>query len=285
MPAQFTCPQCGKVITVAFVQADSQVICPECHIQVNPAQGDGDRPWGPPAEPVAGEAAASPGLGGPAVVGGAARAPAKSSGAAVASMILGIVSLPLSCCGFGILTAIAGLIVGVIALRKIKRSRGAIRGRGMAQAGIIMSGMVIVIVIVLTITAVIRSPDFFRNMPESFRQMRNSSSQIQAMQQIGAACQSYATSNRGKFPDRLERLVDQGYVTSVADPETGDPYVYIGKGQSVNAMADTIIAFSETPGFMGTHGVIMSNGQATMLPKNILAGMLQKQGVPEDLIP
>jgi len=280
MPEQFACPRCGKVITVAFVHPESQVICPDCRIVVNDPVA-GDRPWGLPSEPVGGLAAPAPPAGGTAgMPGGSAPPPAqKTSGMAVTSMILAIGSLPLACCyGFGILTGIVALILGVVALKQIRRSRGAIRGRGMAKAGVIISSIFLVIMAVLVIICIVYGVKFGP-------QMMKAASHMEKMQQIGAACQSYAASNRGEFPDRLEMLVDQGYVTSVADPETGDPYVYVGKGQSVNAMSDRIIAFSESSGFMGTHGVIMSNGGATMLPRNILAQMLRSQGVPEDLIP
>ncbi|MCX5671055.1 MAG: SUMF1/EgtB/PvdO family nonheme iron enzyme [Planctomycetota bacterium] len=67
---------------------------------------------------------------------GAAGAPgvAKTSGLAIASLVAGILGL----CTAG-LGGIAGLVLGIIALRKIRRSGGALRGRGLAIAGLIVS--------------------------------------------------------------------------------------------------------------------------------------------------
>jgi len=60
----------------------------------------------------------------------------KTSGHAVASLILGIVGP----CTAG-LASIAGLILGIVGLSKIKKSAGAIRGQGLAIAGIILSAL------------------------------------------------------------------------------------------------------------------------------------------------
>jgi hypothetical protein len=67
---------------------------------------------------------------------GAAGAPggAKTSDLAIASLVAGILGL----CTAG-LGGIAGLVLGIVALRKIGRSGGALRGRGLAIAGLIVS--------------------------------------------------------------------------------------------------------------------------------------------------
>jgi len=59
---------------------------------------------------------------------------AKTAGLAVASLVAGILGL----CTAG-LGGIAGVILGIFALRKIGRSGGALRGRGLAIAGLIVS--------------------------------------------------------------------------------------------------------------------------------------------------
>src|SRR5947209_4015412 len=55
--------------------------------------------------------------------------PPKSSGLAIASVVLGML-------GFCGITAVVGLILGVVALVKIKASQGRVVGRGFAIAGI-----------------------------------------------------------------------------------------------------------------------------------------------------
>jgi len=65
--------------------------------------------------------------------------PVKTSAMAIWSLVLGIVGF---LCG---LTAIAGLILGILSLRDIKASNGRLTGRGMALAGIIISSIVILL--------------------------------------------------------------------------------------------------------------------------------------------
>jgi hypothetical protein len=67
---------------------------------------------------------------------GATAAPAKTSGLAIASLVLGI--LGLFTCGTA---ALIGLILGIIAMIKIKKSQGALGGGGMALAGVIVSAI------------------------------------------------------------------------------------------------------------------------------------------------
>ena len=59
-----------------------------------------------------------------------AAVPAKTSGLAVTSLVLGV--LGLFTCG---ITALFGLILGIIAMVKVSNSRGALRGGGIALAG------------------------------------------------------------------------------------------------------------------------------------------------------
>jgi hypothetical protein len=60
----------------------------------------------------------------------------KTSGMAITSLVLGI--LGMFTCG---LTALFGLILGIIAMVKVKNSRGALGGNGIALAGIIVSAV------------------------------------------------------------------------------------------------------------------------------------------------
>lgn len=71
----------------------------------------------------------------------------ESKGLAIASMVLGIVSLVVGCClsFLGIPTAIAGLVTGIISLVKKKG------GKGFAIAGVIMSAIAIVFIVIILI--------------------------------------------------------------------------------------------------------------------------------------
>ena len=57
----------------------------------------------------------------------------RQNGLAVASLVLGIISLACSQC----ITAVPGVVLGHIALRQIRASRGAETGEGMAIGGLV----------------------------------------------------------------------------------------------------------------------------------------------------
>lgn len=71
--------------------------------------------------------------------------PAATSGAAVAGLVCGLLSL----CSMG-LTAIPGIILGLVGLARIRASAGRLRGSGLAAAGIVTSviGLLIGLVVV-----------------------------------------------------------------------------------------------------------------------------------------
>jgi hypothetical protein len=122
----------------------------------------------------------------------------KTSGAAVASMVLGIVSwifLPF-------IAAIAAVITGHIGLGSIKRSAGAMRGRGMAIAGLIMGYIQVILIPIIAILAALAVPAF-NNIQEKAQQMKSSSN----ARQILMVCRVYAADNDGLFPPDLETLV------------------------------------------------------------------------------
>jgi hypothetical protein len=62
---------------------------------------------------------------------------------AIVSLVLAILSLPGWCCLLYIPLSIAAIITGTIALRKVKAGTGA--GQGMALAGVIIGGIVLVL--------------------------------------------------------------------------------------------------------------------------------------------
>jgi len=66
----------------------------------------------------------------------------KTSGLAIASLILGIVGLlGLACYGVGIIPSAAALITGLIARRRIRENPTAYQGAGLALAGTILGGI------------------------------------------------------------------------------------------------------------------------------------------------
>lgn len=84
--------------------------------------------------------------------------PPPTDGLALASMIIGIVSLVLACgYGIGLLGSPAALIMGRIATKRIDASGGALDGRGFAQAGFILGivGTVLLVVAIVLVVIII----------------------------------------------------------------------------------------------------------------------------------
>lgn len=104
-------------------------------------------------------------------------APAKTNSFAIASLVLGIVTVPLiCCCGAGILTGILAVVFGFMAKNKIKASMGAEKGDGMALAGIILGFAGIglgILVLVLQTVGVVSSPEFWEGFEEGLNEGLN----------------------------------------------------------------------------------------------------------------
>jgi hypothetical protein len=112
---------------------------------------------------------------------------AKTSGMAIASLILGI--LGLMTCG---LTGIPGLIVGLVGLNKINRSQGQLGGSGMAIAGSVMSGISLMFLMVMP---AILFPVFARA-----REAARKSSCQSNLKELGCALALYCADNNDVLP-------------------------------------------------------------------------------------
>ena len=64
---------------------------------------------------------------------------APTSGMAIVSLVLGIMSVPSSCSyGIGLVLAVPAIITGNMARREVARSQGTIQGDGLALAGVVL---------------------------------------------------------------------------------------------------------------------------------------------------
>ena len=84
----------------------------------------------------------------------------QTSGLAIASLVLGIVSVPtICCCGGGLVAAILAIIFGHLAMGRIRRSQGRLDGTGMAVAGLVIGyasvALQILVVIFLVASAIL----------------------------------------------------------------------------------------------------------------------------------
>jgi type IV pilus assembly protein PilA len=121
-------------------------------------------------------------------------------GMAVASLVLGILSIPsLGCLGVG---SILGLTFGIIALVRANRSPALYSGKGLAIAGIVTSGVSVVLIpFGLGILAAIAIPSLLRA-----RVSANESAAIGDIRTVISAQAAYQSANAGFYGGRLECL-------------------------------------------------------------------------------
>src|SRR5262245_16653941 len=121
MPILVTC-ECGKQLQAKDEFAGRRTSCPDCGRElIIPAMAAAE-----PADPYAGGPTFEPG---PAKV-SLGEIP-KTSGKAIASLVLGICSYFVCC-----LTSVPGLILGMMGLKEVNQSDGRVQGKGVAIAGI-----------------------------------------------------------------------------------------------------------------------------------------------------
>jgi type II secretory pathway pseudopilin PulG len=121
-------------------------------------------------------------------------------GFAIASLVLGILGLPtIGLLGIG---AMAGIILGVIALVKASRAPAEYGGRGMAVAGIALAVISILLTPFIGIIAAIAIPSLMRA-----RISANESAIIGDIRTVIMAESAYQSANGGYY-DRLECLAE-----------------------------------------------------------------------------
>ncbi len=148
----------------------------------------------------------------------------KTPGIAIASLICGI----LSWVCVGLLAAIPAVITGHLALGRIKRSAGALAGRGLAIAGLILGYISIVVMTVLLIL-------FFTLLVPLIKEESSKTACLANLHMIGMACQMYAADHDGAFPERLSQLYEAGLVSGLnvfVCPSTG---AKIGSPQEIDS--------------------------------------------------
>jgi len=116
----------------------------------------------------------------------------KTSGLAIASLVLAILS-PFAC----ILTAIPAIIIGIVALVKISKSQGQLKGNGLATAGIAVSGISLVFIIPILLG--ILMPALARTRQIAFRMHCGTN-----MSALGKAMLIYANDYDDKYPTPSE---------------------------------------------------------------------------------
>lgn len=154
---------------------------------------------------------------------------AKTSGLAITSLVLGICGI--FTCG---LTAIIGLILGIVGLCAISKRAEQLKGKGLAIAGIITSAIGIVLIPIMAILMAILMPALVRARTQGMTALTGARTQAMNMvsmtyaKQICLAMAMYCQDNEGSFPpaenwtDALNEYIgDKKILTSPFAPEAG----------------------------------------------------------------
>lgn len=139
----------------------------------------------------------------------------KVSGLAIAGLFCAIIGAVL----FGVIVAVIGLILGLIALIKINRSKGEIKGKGIATAAVIVAiaGTILRILIFI--------PPFV-----STKETAKKSATLAQIAGIKTALEMYKVDN-GNYPQQLSVLVVDSsgkgaYLKNLPKDAWGRDYVY-----------------------------------------------------------
>lgn len=118
----------------------------------------------------------------------------QTSGVAVASLVFGLLGL----LTFG-LAGVAGLVLGVIGIRQINRSEGALTGKPLAVGGLIASALSIVIAGLLVLLAVMLYPQLV-----AARSVAKAIQTQSTMRQESLGIMLYANQNNNRLPDATQ---------------------------------------------------------------------------------
>jgi prepilin-type processing-associated H-X9-DG protein len=124
------------------------------------------------------------------------------------------------------LAAVAGLILGIVALSRIAKSAGQLTGRGLAIAGIILSAATPVLLAIVAMVAAILMPAVF-----GARDMAKSSQSMSNVKQLCVSAQVYADSHRQQlppadsWPEALRNYgIDDQILADPSEPDAGRAY-------------------------------------------------------------
>ena len=174
--------------------------------------------------------------------------PAKTSGLAIASLILAV-------CGFFTcgLTAVIGLILGIVALCAIRKRAEQLKGQGLAIAGVVVSAICIVIIPLLTLMMAILMPALTNVKMHA----QTTVSQTYA-KQICLAMIMYCDENDGRFPPADNwpaalALRDTKILESPFAPHTGRAWAMNRhldglKLRDIRELGRTVLIFEIEPG-------------------------------------
>lgn len=189
-----------------------------------------------------------------------------TSGLAIGSLVCGILAFVSAG-----LTGLPAVIMGHMSLSRIKSSAGALGGKGMAIAGLIMGyfGFCLIGIAILASLAV---PAF-----NSVQRQGNQMKVVLNAKQILLATKQYAASHNGNLPPDIETLYSEGILDDrrlLEFPGTtntpGQGWDYRGAGLTDKASASTIILVTKKTVGGKDFIVARSDGSAEVVPASAL---------------
>jgi competence protein ComGC len=170
---------------------------------------------------------------------------APRKGLAIASLVLGIISIPTL--GLLFIGGIAGIVLGIVALNKAKQNPAQYAGRGLAIAGIVTSTLSLLVAIPGIIAAIIAIPNLIKS-----QQAAHETTALTEVMTIGKAQVLYSvTKGHGAFTN-LSTLGAEGFIDPIL--ATGQKGGYLFRSEPVllvgrEPMFDTTAKPLETHNF------------------------------------
>ena len=180
----------------------------------------------------------------------------RTSGMAIASLVLGLLGL------FSLgLTALVGLILGIVGLRQVGRSQGQLQGQGLAVAGIVVSGLVLAVMFLFVpIVAAVLFPVF-----AAAREKARAGVCITHMRQVGMAMSLYREDYDDHWPRR------QNWCDSVL------PYVRTAQG-SPAAIVFQCPSLPNQPGAQSYNGLLSAVSNSRITSPSYTAAVFDSRG-------
>jgi hypothetical protein len=185
----------------------------------------------------------------------------ENSGFAIASLVLGIVSLGGFC-----FTGLPAVICGHSALRDIRRSKGRLIGQGFARTGLVLGYLM------CAATVVLATAYLAQKAVSKVESRAQESDAVQDARIIMMALKVYAADNDGRYPADLQTLMDQGLLTSEKPLQTTTPgwvgkpgWKYFGGGLRVDDHFSKIVLESRSRDLNGRGIQVTNDGQVDMV--------------------
>lgn len=192
----------------------------------------------------------------------AASSPSKTSGLAIASLVLGILGIT---CILPLIGAILALVFGIIALNQISKSGGSIKGHGQAVTGLILGCIGLIIIPGILAAMLLPALSHAR---ENAREANCCSN----VKQIGLGCAMYADQHDGRLPRSFDDLQDvipttKIFVCPSAKDLTHYSYEFTGVTNKWQNDPDVVILRETEANHRGRRTLLYNDGHVELQKK------------------